>query len=464
MALDLPDIKVPNFSRAFSKTIFSEPGKTDALMQDLNEARGELAELHADSVQKGLELSSVVADLQLMEEKTAFFAEMVEKTQGVFVPPPEGDAEKGINTLRAHVFGPLDTAASVISLLALPVVVQFVFVVGQKTKFISKTGRVAKMMKQTRFLKVMKFAKGALVLALAVEAVEVILKIMSSKKMNDALRSELRNLDAKVVKGNRDYKALKAGLADARAQRDQMLADVGADTPEDYVRAVNEGLAQLGRQKANFDTCRRMLVHGMPDDMILDMVEGVTKEALADLKTRLDAETRVAAGKTPAVVAGELGLDTTQIDQIVRVVDTRDALVRGDTKEEILEDIGIGPGLLDDADDMLDEALPKHWADIDGNAPLDALAAKLVLRLPALESLRRELQGKRRILAGEDIGVISEAMSQPREDVVSWASALPLVQEAARAMAQSGEDDPASLAAANRLPLQAAQALVRAAA
>ena len=349
MSIRFPDI---------TDTIFFEPGKTDQLMADLERQRFALEQLHADSVQKGIALSEVVSDLQLMEEKTLFFAEMVDKTQGVFVPPPKGDAEVSMLALQTHVFGRMSGAAMVMGLLATPLVVDVVFRAGRYAGAIGKTGRVSRMMSHARYAKVMKFAGGAMALAAAVEVASFVMNMVASKQMNDQLRAELADLRAKTAKGRKDYQALEAGLADAVAQRDDLLAQAGAKTPEDYVRTINEALARMGARKAGFDTARRMLQHGMPQDMILAMVDGLDPEALGLIATRLQAETRLAAGDAEADVATDLGLDAGQIAEVALTIAARDALVRGDGVDAVAERIPIGPGQLDDIDDALDAALP----------------------------------------------------------------------------------------------------------
>jgi hypothetical protein len=121
--------------------------------------------------------------------------------------------------------------------------------------------------------------------------------------------------------------------------------------------------------------------------------------------------------------------------------------------EAVGESLDIGPGLLEDVDDMLDAALPDHWAKVEGDEPLSALASTLLLPVQALDALRAELTGKARLAAGEDIGAIGEALGVAREIVVSWASALPVALESVRTQRLGGVTDPAELAAANRLPL-----------
>lgn len=351
MSIEFPDL---------SNTIFFELGKTDALLSALEDQRTALETLHADSVKMGIELSEVVSDLQLMEEKTVFFAEMVDKTQGVFVPPLKGNAEIGMRAIQKYVFGNIDKFSTAAGLLAAPIVLDIAFSVGKHFGAIGKYGRVSHMMKGAKYAKVMKFAKGAAVLAFAAEAAGPVINLVSSKQMNDQLRTELAELQKKTAKGRKDFQLLEAGLADAKAQRDEMLAQAGVQTSEDYVRVINEGLARLGSQKANFDTARRMIQKKLPEDMILSMIDGMTAEILGVIKLRLQAEIMLAAGATRADVAATLGLDADQVAEIALVVETRNALVRGLTLEQVAETIGIGPGLLEDVDDMLDEALPDH--------------------------------------------------------------------------------------------------------
>jgi len=446
MSIQFPDI---------TDTIFFESGKTDKLLSDLEQQRAALEQLHADSVQKGIELSEVVSDLQLMEEKTLFFAEMIEKTQGVFVPPPKGEAEIGMLTIQKHVFGNLAKFSNIAGLLAAPLVVDIVFRAGTYVGKISKVGRVSRIMKHARYAKVMKFAKGAMVLAVAAEAASLIINMVASKQMNDQLRAELKDLKKKTAKGRKDYKVLEAGLADAKAQRDEMLAQAGVTTPEAYVRTINEALAQMGRQKASFDTARRMLQHEMPEEVILSMLDGLSDESLELIKTRLIAETLLAAGTSQADVAKQVGLDPGQIAEIAMVIDARNALVQGLGLEEVSESIGIGPGLLEDVDDMLDEALPEHWAKIEGDSGLGDLAAELLLALAALDALRVELKSKALLSSGTEIGAVCESLGLDRDAVVAWASDLPIAIEAARNQRAQGITDLTELAAANRLPLAA---------
>ncbi|SFR15701.1 hypothetical protein [Poseidonocella sedimentorum] len=437
----------------FSETIFFEPGKTRELTAAIDAQREELLTLRDRFDARGRELSAIIADLKLMEEKTRFFAEMVEKTTGVFAPPLPGDGEKALATINRYVLGPADQMGMLLGLMGMPFVLDLTFAGGRYLNIAKEGGKVARMMKSTKYLKVMKVAKASLYLAAAVELTGYIIKLASAREINDQLRPELDKLRDTVAKARRDYAMLVAATQEAGAQRDAMLAEAGVATPEAYVGAINQGLADLGRRKAQFDTARRMLRHDMPPELILTMIEGLTAEALEQIRLRLAAEVRLAAGAGTGDVAAKLGLAPEQAEMIARTVDARDALIRGGSEEDIIGATGLGPGALDDLDDALDEALPALWAQIEGAGPLEPIAEMLILRVTALEDLRRELTAKSMIARGSGTGEIGETLGLPREVVVGWASALPLAREEAHQSRAEGLSDAATLAAATRLPL-----------
>lgn len=444
MSIKFPDI---------TDTIFFEPGKTDDLMAELDRQRDEMRALHAQSVEKGLELSEVVAHLQLMEEKTVFFAEMVEKTEGVFVPPKKGEGEVGMSHIQTLVFDNMSKFSNLTALLGAPIMIDLMFRAGLGTGFVSTTGRVSRVMKGGKYLKVMKFAKGALALTVAVELAGFVMNMIASKEMNEKLRVELGKLEKEAAKGRKQHAQLVAGLADAKKQRDTMLAQAKVKTPEDYVRVINEGLAEMGRQKANFDTARRMLQHGMDTTMILSMLDNMAPETLDLIAMRLKAETMLAAGQPVVDVGAELGLSEDQMGEIAAVVDARDAIIRGDTPAEIADMLTISIGMLNDVDEALDDALPDLWSEIEGTGPLAPHAARLLARVPALEDLRAEIKGKALLSQNGPIGEVSAQTGASRKTVVEWASALPVAREEAMMLQAQGITDPEDVAAATRLPL-----------
>ena len=75
---------------------------------------------------------------------------MIDKTQGVFVPPPAGEGEVALNVLEEHVFSKTRAASTFAALLGMPIVLDAVLSVGQFSKVISKTGRTARYLARWR--------------------------------------------------------------------------------------------------------------------------------------------------------------------------------------------------------------------------------------------------------------------------------------------------------------------------
>lgn len=430
-----------------------ESSKTDDLMAELNGLRTVLQDKQHQYDAEFIRYTNTANDLEVMEAKVRFLAELLQKNADLFLPPPPGEGETTLTLLNEKVFAKLALPKSLLWLATAPLVVEAVVAASVGLGAASKTGKLAKFAKGAKFLKVMKFAKVCGAIALAMELTDFIITQANAREINDDLRAQIRKLEDAVDEASAELDRLTSTTARICDIRDDMLREAGVDSPRAFADQLNQGLADLGAQKARLETARRMLEAGLPKDTVMELVGDIDAALLEELAARLQVESELASGQTVMQVSAAHGLAQIQVDHVARSIAARDALLRGEDEDTILETTGVAPATLEELDDRLDLQLRKSWALIDGTDPLTDLAATLQASAAALGDLRQELAIKARLAAGADATTLAAEAGLAAERVSRWADALSDDCAQAATLTGAGGLPPAAAAAACRLPL-----------
>lgn len=447
--------------------IKTEQGQTPELLADLNAARAEVEKVYEDYDTAYPAYDLVRSDLNIMEEKIKYLADIMRQTMDVTLPDTTDAEEDAVEILMAEgtTFGLIKNIAW---LGTAPLAISLVADAAAGTKWAQsggkwvksggkwvKTGKVVRFAKWTKASKAFSFmSKAGKVLGPAALAMEIGLFAWAegrAKQVNEDLRDSIKKMKEAKHKAEGELAKLRDKTRKATKARDALLAEAGAKDVGEYSYMMQSAFGDAGRMKEAFTIARNMLRKGMDKDFVLSVVAAADADLLDKIETRIAAETRLAANENPDDVAAALGLDDAQIAEIAALVDARDAYLRGVVQTQILDEIGIAPGTYREVETNMDAALANGWADIEGDAPLDDLAHDMLARADALEDLRTELRAKDQIAAGKDLDAIAAALSVPRAQLVLWSSQKVLQLEEARLLKQDPENAPDEVAAETRL-------------
>lgn len=434
------------------EAIKPESWKTGDLTAELQDMKAKIDE--QGQVYSALynDYREVVGDLDLMEAKLAFVGGLMRQQLDLTLPDTS-DAEEDAMAILFSESSPLGVAKNILWLTTAPMAISMVANFAVYTNLASKTGKVAKFAKASKAFKIVRFAKFAGPVALALELAFMVWNEAQAHIVNDDLREAINEARAASKQAGREVNKLRAAFASAKNQRRDLLAEADVGTVPAYVEKLNLAIVDLGRQKVAMSVGRKMLRAGLEHAVILSLVDGMSEDLLASIATRLKAEVLIAGGSSPAEVATETGLDDTQVAQIARVIDARDAYVRGLDEATLLEEIGVAQGTYDEIEETLDPKLSESWGEIEGDLALDTLANALILRTAALQDLRIELAVKTQLAGGATVGDLATQHGKSRDTIVAWSSALPVQREQAHLRKQGNDTDLADIAADCRLPL-----------
>ncbi|MEM8790981.1 MAG: hypothetical protein AAGE80_05155 [Pseudomonadota bacterium] len=447
---------------ADSEFFLTQPFKTDDLKAQVVSLRDDLVEKDGICKDLKLQLEIIGADLKLMEEKTDFLQSMLERTFAVFTPPPVSAEENAFDFLTEIVYSKLSLAEQ-----ASGVVGGVAYLAGRlgpgtlrMIGKIPKLGGAARLSKAATFGKVAKLGKRVLVLSAAIFVVEGIIKLVSAKEINRALRKSRDDLLGNIREADAVVAEYREAIAEATKLRDTLLVDAGAADVQAYVRVLNESIADVGRQKAYVSMARKMLRKGMPGEMILQFVDGMTEETLADIAQRLEIEKAIIGGEAGDAIAQRLSLTAEQVATVLTIVEVREALIRGIAPQEVMERRGIPQWVLDTEIEFLEEELPPAQPAIEGDGDLAATAAALLVRAECLADLRMELAAKAKMQGGVAPDAVAAELGLPATTIAAWyADLVEDREEVAARAADGGRFEPADLAAELRLPLSVVMAV-----
>ena len=219
------------------------------------------------------------------------------------------------------------------------------------------------------------------------------------------------------------------------------------------MRYLNEAIADLGKNKANFAMARRMFLRRMEKDLILAVVEGLEADALDDIAKRLEAERGLAVGDVSTNIAQDLSLSEKQLEPIENLIAARNALIKGGEHSDIANAFEMPISIIKNEAEQLSETLDDIWPSLEGTAPLDDAAQLLIVSVSALDYMRHELKAKMRLDAGEAADQIAAAAGVSLETVKGWASSLAAAKIDADAMSEEEKaGNIMTIAAVYRLP------------
>lgn len=452
---------------------------TNDLKMELDKVRGELLAMKGQFDEKENALLDVDRELETMEAKTEFIVTVIQQTSSLFTPPPPDEKEtaylnaEDLAYSKLHLLealtGGVGGAAYLLGKLG-PTSIKLTSKLGQltlgakaantgklgaasSTLKLTKTAKMAKAGKLTKAMKFAKFGKGMMGVSAAIMVLEIGMKLSSAGEINDHLKSEKKAIKKQIKTANEELKNYDAAIAERRTLQKNLFEDAGVSDVTGYVRYLNEAIADLGKNKANFAMARRMLMRRMEKEMILAVVEGLETDALDDIAKRLEAEQRLAAGDATADIAQDLNLSQQQLGPIKNIISVRNAIVEGKVHSEISETFDTPPGVVDNEADRINDTLDDIWPVLEGDEQLGDAAQSLIVSVSALEYMRRELRAKIKLDAGEAADQIAAAANVSLDIVKDWASALAAAKIDAGAMSEAERSENLmNIAAAHRLP------------
>lgn len=452
---------------------------TNDLKMELDKVRGELLAMKDQFDEKENALLDVDRELETMEAKTEFIVTVIQQTSSLFTPPPPDQKEtaylnaEDLAYSKLHLLealtGGVGGAAFLLGKLG-PTSVKLTSKLGQlalgakaantgklgaasSTLKLTKTAKIAKAGKLTKAMKFAKFGKGMMGVSAAIMVLEIGMKLSSAAEINDHLKSEKKAINKQIKTANEELKNYDAAIAERRALQKDLFEDANVSDVTGYVRYLNEAIADLGKNKANFSMARRMLLRGMQKDLILAVVEGLEADALDDIVKRLEAEQRLAAGDAHADIAQDLNLSEQQLAPIENLIAVRNALVKGREHNDIANAFEMPLSIVENEAGLLSETLDDIWPSLESTEPLDDAARLLIVSASALDYMRRELKAKIKLDAGEAADQVAAAADVSIDVVKVWARALATAKIDAGAMSEEEKSrDIMNIAAAHRLP------------
>ena len=464
----------------FDKFFLTRSWATNDLKAELDIERGKLLAMKDQFDQKQNALMDIERELETMEAKTEFIVTVVQQTSSLFTPPPVDEKETAylnaedlayskLHLLEALTGGVGGTAFLLGKLgpAALKMTTKLGHLaLGTKTAGTAKLGaassslkltkvtRAAKAGKLTKAMKFAKVGKGMMGVSAAIMALEIGMKLASAAEINNHLKSEKKTINKQINTANKELLIYDEAIAERYALQNDLFKDAGVEDIAGYLRYLNEAIADLGKNKANFSMARRMLLRGMDKTLVCAVVDGLEPDALDDIAVRLEAEQRLAAGDHPDTTAEALNLTAQQLEPIENTIAVRNALIEGREAHDIADTFETPLSVVENEADQLTQTLDDIWPALEGEQPLDDAARMLIVSVDALEYMRRELKAKVKIEAGEKADTIADAAGVSLDIVKNWASALAAAKIDASAISDKdpSTEDLMMIAAAHRLP------------
>ncbi len=429
----------------------TEQRQTQDLLADLAQARDEITALMDDYGAAFPTYQQVTGDLMLMRDKIAFLSNVMRQTMDVTLPNTADTEETAVALLMTEAsnwgivknFLWLSTAPMALSITANLIA---------RTKWVKAGGKFTRMAKWSNGLKIVRFAKFAGPVALAMEIGLWAYSEGQAKLVNADLRESIKEMRVSKDKAKAELAELKEQTRKAKADKAAMLKEAGVATVDEYVVKLKEAFVDAGALQETFNITRRMLNKGMDPSLVVELVEKADETLVARIAKRLEAEKQFVDGGSIEAVAASLDLEPEQAAEIGALVDARDAYVRGKTQLEIAELTGISNGSYIGIEETLDRAMSENWTTIESGDNFDILVQETLTRADAYADLNTELRAKTDLSAGQDVGALATKFGIDRAEVVLWASQLPLQQEEARKLRADGARTVQDIASETRLP------------
>jgi len=435
--------------------------KTDDLKAELARLREELVGRQSVYAEKMISLDSSVNDLKKMEEKATFVVTQLEQIAVMTTPPPKSGAEGASDALDRYFSDPVFLASSGLGAVGGVIVLS-----GPLLKLVGmapKLGKAAKLANSTKFMKVLKLGRGALLLGAAIAIVELAVGMFTAQEINKQLRKDRAELEKLMKEADAEIAKLDKASAEAKALIKKLLTDADlsemahGDAMNAYVRMMNDAIGALSAQKAKGRMVRKMVMHGMMEVDDIVSITGVDISVVESISQRVAVERALVEGKTILQAARGSGLEAEQIVEIENVVRARNEAVAGEDPSSVSALLGVPISVVQSEGEETLPLLAPFWEKIENEEDLEEIGPKVLVSGEALLRLNKELRAKTALARGDDPSVVADAAGRSIEHVAEWGADVTEGRVQVAILRRDGKlGKPAMTAAQHRLPLSLA--------
>lgn len=434
----------------FDDFFLTKPLATADLRKKVDAVITKLTDMERDYNSRLNVYVEIEAKLTKMETKSEFVQEELEKAITAFEVPAPGKMEEIEAYLEENVYGPLSTAELVFTVPSIVIGIyawrkmkpfadnmdkvvkfhekmyraRFGKSAGKLGRAVGKAGFLARNPKAARVAKISKIGKGLGAVGLAILAVSAGIAIGNAKQMNDYYKSRKAEMDKQVAEANTAAAELETAITETNEAIAAMLEEADVTTVEDYVIALNEALADIGREAAHASTARRMLIDGMRPNMVARYVPGMKEAAVKTLDQRIRAERAILSGASEADALQASGLSAVRLSAVRRVLDIRGMLLSGLDATAVAKDAGYSHALVQGEQERLEDDLKLVWQDLFDLATAAKTAESLLVHEADVINLTKELQAKSALHEGATTTQVAGNFQLDEARVVDWAETL----------------------------------------
>jgi cell division protein FtsL len=323
-----------------------------------------------------------------------------------------------------------------------------------------KLGKAATVAKSTKFMKVLKFGKGAVALSAAIAVIELLVGMASAQAINKQLKKDMAVLNKHIDEADAEIAELKEATSEAEGLVKSLLKDSDlGDLEHDaaiaaYVRMMNEAIAGLSAQKAKIRMVRKMVLHGVMEPADIAAMTDVDEAVVESIEKRVRVERALVEGRSVVEAARETGLEADQVIEIEGVVRARNEAVAGEDAEKVAEILKVPVAVVLGEGEATFPLLAPSWAEIETDGDLIAIGRKAVLSADALGRLRNELRAKSALASGGSPEDVAASSGRPIEDIAEWGLEVAEGRSDIAILKRDGKlGKPSLVAAQMRLPL-----------
>lgn len=430
-----------------------EPLATDELKAQLTQLRDVIVAKQMQQIAKAGQLNALNEELASVDAKAKFLVDITTQSLDMFVPPEPEGLEVDYDKLKEKIYDPLLTAqlyvtAGAVTLYGLSLVLPATLKV---VAFASRSVKISKMAKSTKFATLGKLGSGAAKLAVALLVIDFAIKLVSAKKINDYMREKQQELTDQITEADQELARYDIAIKMREDFLKTMLEESGAETVTDYKVQLNKAIADVAEHATVAEIARNMLMMGMAADVVADLTPNLEKSVADRLAQRLNAEIMLMEGATPAEISQELGMTRFQIETVRRVLEVRGDAALGFEDEELARKHNVVDAIADLQIELAETALGKIWDSIEAKADVGTLARKCLIPQEALAQLMTEVDVRAALLAGDDTAAVAARYDMDVVRAQAIEDGLPFVQE----QLKIGYHDAKALAVKLRLPVAA---------
>ena len=392
------------------------PLGTDELKRQVDDLRGLLEDKAAEELRLGTDLTDVNLDLDRMEAKTSFLVSMAGQLLDLSMPPPAEGLEAVYDARKADLYDPMQQVTAVVGVAGLGAMALGKLVLPGTLKvvgFVSRSARVSDAAKSVRLVKLAKMGRASVYLAIGASILELAIKMTDARKINAYLTEKREEFQSQVAEANRVLARYEVAIEQGQALRDRLLADAGVETVNEYLGLLNDAIKDMAEQATKARMTRNLLRMGKSTEEIAELMPHLESSVIDGIARRLAAEIALLEGASPESVAEETGLTALQTGVVRRILDARGDAALGFPDAALVARHGISDAVADLQIDLAEAALPGIWPALEGEGSLSGASVEALIPEAALIRLRREMQVRGALWAGEE----AEALFARFEDV-----------------------------------------------